>query len=86
MMKGNNFLPAALLGLLFVSSVLAGLCALLYVRANGELRSLQAQANRISNHQVLARSLANDALEYSKSNPAINPLLESIGARRPTNR
>jgi hypothetical protein len=81
MMNGKNLLPAVLVGLLCLSSITAAACALLYVRASGEIRKLQAQVTSVNNNQAAVRSLANDALEYSKRNPAIHPILEAVGAR-----
>lgn len=50
-----------------------------------DLRTLQAQANLVNYQQAVLSSLANDALEYSKKNPAIDPLLESLGIKQRSN-
>ena len=50
-----------------------------------ELRELQARANAINYRQVALQSLANDAIEYGKKNPAIDPLLESLGLKQRAN-
>jgi hypothetical protein len=53
----------------------------LYISNTRELRTLQAQAAQINNNRALINALANDAVEYSKTHPAIEPLLESVGLK-----
>lgn len=79
MSSGKNILPLVLTGLLFVSAITAAVCTMVYVRGANELRGLQAQASAIENNRNLVRALANDAVEYSKRNPAINSTLQSFG-------
>ena len=40
-------------------------------------------AARINNNRALIGSLAGEALEYSKKNPAIDPILEAAGVKPP---
>ena len=53
----------------------------LYISNTRELRSLQAQANMINNNRTVINALANDTIEYSKKNPDIDPILESVGLK-----
>jgi hypothetical protein len=46
-----------------------------------ELRRVQPQVVSAQNNQNLVNSLANDALEYSKHNPAIDPILQTVGLK-----
>ncbi|MEO5804724.1 MAG: hypothetical protein ABIR24_14460 [Verrucomicrobiota bacterium] len=81
MFSGKNLLALILTGLLFLSAALSAVCAVLYVRGSGELRGLQTQAAAIDNNRNLTRALATDAMEYSKRNPAIDPILRSVGLK-----
>ncbi len=81
MFSGKNLLPATLTVLLFVSTVACAASAIFLVRGHSELRSLQGQAAAIENNRNLVRALANDAIEYSKRNPAIDPVLQSAGLK-----
>jgi hypothetical protein len=77
----NNPMTTVLLGVLTVSALLSvGLCWR-YISNTRELRALQAQATMINNNRTLINALANDVAEYSKKNPAIDPILESVGLK-----
>ncbi len=77
----NNSLTTILLGVLTVSTLLSvGFCWR-YVASTRELRTLQTQASMINNNRTMINSLASDAVEYSKKNPAIDPILESVGLK-----
>ena len=71
-----------LVGLLFVSALVSAVYALLYFRASGELRGLQSQAVSIENNRTITRAIAAEAVEYSKRNPAIDPVLRSFGLKQ----
>lgn len=81
MFKGKNLLPSALIGLLLVSAVTAAVCTMVFIQSNRDLRRFQAQAASIQNNRLVAQAMANDCLEYSKRNPAIDPILQSIGLK-----
>lgn len=81
MFEGKNRLPAMLIGLLLVSALTAAVFTVVFIQSNRDLRSLQAQAATIQNNRLIAQSMANDCLEYSKRNPAIDPILQSIGLK-----
>jgi hypothetical protein len=44
---------------------------------------MQARLIQINNVNSFLRSLSADSLEYSKKNPAINPLLQTFGVISP---
>jgi|SRR6187402_2807393 hypothetical protein len=83
MFSEKNFLPLILIGLLFVSAIISAVCATLYVQSSVELRGLQMQAATMEQKRALTRALAQDAIEYSKRNPAIDPILQSVGLKAP---
>jgi hypothetical protein len=77
----NNPLTTILLGVLTVSALLSvGFCWR-YVSNTRELRALQTQASMINNNRTMINSLANETVEYSKKNPAVDPILESVGLK-----
>ena len=75
----NSPLTTILLGVLTLSALASVVLCWLYISNTRELRSLQGQANVINNNRALINSLAADSLEYSKTHPAIDPVLESLG-------
>ena len=70
-----------LLAALGMSAVLSVIFCALYVSSTRELRLLQGQMTFINGRINSVTALANEALEYSKRNPAIDPILESIGMK-----
>ena len=46
-----------------------------------EARLLQAKIMNFQNNQAIMNNLINDTLQYSQRNPAIDPILEAIGAK-----
>jgi hypothetical protein len=77
----NTPLTTILLGVLTLSALASVVLCWLYISNTRELRSLQAQAVQINNNRALIDALARDTVEYSKTHPAIDPLLESIGLK-----
>lgn len=55
-----------------------------YLVRTREARSIQAQMGKFQNRQVLLNSFANEVLEYSKRNPAIDPILVSLRIKADT--
>jgi len=55
--------------------------AMQYYFKTREARSLQLQMVNYQNTQTILNSLIADSLQYSKQNPAIDPILEAIGAK-----
>jgi len=80
----NDPLTTALLGALLVSALLSLVFFERFIANSRELRTVNTQAayiNNMNNNRALLNSLANDALEYSKKNKDIEPLLESFGLK-----
>ena len=77
----NNAMTRVLLGVLAISALLSvGFCWR-YISNTRELRALQVQASTINNNRTMINALANDVVEYSKRNPAVDPILESVGLK-----
>ena len=51
------------------------------INANGDYRNYSGRATAINNWQNTVKALALDCIEYSKRNPAMEPLLQSVGVR-----
>jgi len=79
----NSPLTTFLLSILALSAVLSVIFCLLYVSSTRELRSLQAQVTAINNRNGAMSALVNETMEYSKRNPAIDPILEATGFKPP---
>ena len=76
-MKNKSF-TALLVGLLFVSAVAAAVQVLRLSFATRDLRRIQPRVVEINSRLSVAQALLNDTLEYSKRNPAIDPLLQAM--------
>ena len=74
----NNSYTALLVGLLFISAVAAAVQVLRLSFAMRDLRRIQPRIMEINANLSLTQALLNDTLEYSKRNPAIDPLLQSL--------
>lgn len=80
----NDPLITALLGALLVSALLSLVFFERYIANTREVRMHNTQAayiNNMNNNRTLLNALANDAIEYSKKNKDIDPLLESFGLK-----
>ena len=77
----NSPVTTILLGLLAASAVVSFILCMLYNKSQGEFRQLQAQAIFINQRNALIQQLAMDAVEYSKKNPEIDPLLQAAGLK-----
>jgi hypothetical protein len=80
-MLRNNAFTHLLVGLVVVVVMATSFLAFSYIRSVRKLNVLQLQTALISRNRTLANSLVNDVLEYSKRNPAVDPILQSIGAK-----
>ena len=70
-----------LLAALLISALASvGFCCAYIFKAR-EVRGLQSQIAGIQNNRSFIAAVANDALEYSKKNPAIDPILEAAGIK-----
>lgn len=76
-MSKNQF-AAGLVALLFVMAALCAWFAERFAFGTRDLRRLQPQVAAINGRLNVAQSLLNDTLEYSKRNPTIDPLLQSL--------
>lgn len=70
-----------MVGLLFISAIAAAVQVLRLSFATRDLRRLQPRIIEINAHLNVAQALLNDTLEYSKRNPAIDPLLQSMNLK-----
>jgi hypothetical protein len=61
--------------------VVAILCAQYYFKTR-ELRNLQGTATYYQQREMLVKQLVAECLAYSEKNPAIDPILVSIGAKQ----
>lgn len=71
-----------MVGLSALASVLLCLQEISYTR---EFRSLQRQTLLINNRRQVMNALATDLVQYGRQNPAILPLLQSVGVKIRTN-
>jgi hypothetical protein len=77
----NNSLTTVLLGVLTLSAVASVVWCWLYISSTRQLRVLRAQANAITYNNARINALVNDTMEYSKTHPAIDPILEAVGLK-----
>lgn len=66
--------------LLVSASATAGLCYW-HMQSVRQLQMAQEHVARINRNKALVQSLAGEALEYSKRNPALTPVLQKFGVR-----
>jgi hypothetical protein len=82
----NNTLGTLLVGVLFASALLTSWASVRYFFSLREAQRLQAQTIAINNNRNATQALANEAIEYSKRNPAIDPILQQFEIKpKPTN-
>lgn len=80
-MKSNS-LPAILLGVLAISALASLVLTTMYASSTREFRQLQGQVAMMQNNRMIASQLVTDLLEYSKRNPAVDPVLEATGLKK----
>jgi len=80
MTKGNS-LAAMLVGVLTLVALVNLWCACTYNLDYLSWRRLQAKVTTYTNNRTLMQMLANELVEYSRRNPAIDPLLQSAGLK-----
>ncbi len=71
-----------LIVVLLLTAIAAAVLSFQYVRLVGEMRRLQGQVDNLNRTKQVIQSLAGDALEYSKSHPAIDPILQQFGVKQ----
>ena len=79
----NNLATAILLGILAISAIASLVLCYQFIVNMREIRGLQNYVARINVRKTGINALVTDAVKYSETNPAINPILESVGAKTP---
>jgi hypothetical protein len=83
---GKMLAELVLVGILFACALFTAWISVRYFFSVREAQGLQAQAIFINNTRNAVQGLANDAVEYSKRNSAIDPILQQFDIKlRPTN-
>ncbi len=77
----HNPLGAFLTGLFVLGALAVTVLTVTYVQATRNLLAMQWQAAIINKQRTLASALANDLVEYSRRNPMIDPILQSVGLK-----
>jgi hypothetical protein len=77
----NSPLTTILMAALLISAVASAVMCMMYVSSTREIHSLEAEAAFINNNRAVVNALLNDTIEYSKRNPAMVPILESVGVK-----
>src|SRR5262245_2684945 len=77
----KNQIIGGLIGVLFVLAAVNAAFARRYASAMNNLRQMQVQVNAQNARVNLLQSLVNDTMEYSRRNPAIDPVLQSLGLK-----
>jgi hypothetical protein len=78
----TNTINSVLTGVLAVSLVLSMVFAFQFLNLNRNVRLLSGQVNSINVYRSGVQQLLNDCLQYSERNPALTPLLETIGVKQ----
>ncbi len=77
----NSPLTTVLLVLATLSALTSVIFCFLYIGNARQLRGMQPQVINIQNTRAFVASLASEAVEYSKKNQAIDPILEAAGLK-----
>ncbi len=78
----NRIWPAAMLAVLTLCVLCTGAFLVRYFFALKQLHGLQQRVNAASRNVRLAQELARECVEYSKRNPAIDPILQRFDLKR----
>ncbi|HEY2951947.1 MAG TPA: hypothetical protein VGK40_05150 [Verrucomicrobiae bacterium] len=78
----NRIWPAAMLAVMSLCVLCTFGFLVRYCFALKELRGLQQRFNASTRNVRLAQELARECVEYSKRNPAIDPVLQSFDLKR----
>lgn len=78
----DHFFPSLLLGAVLIGALATAGLAVYYVRNVKKLQRLQIQAAVINQNRAIMRDLTTEAMEYSKRNPAMERVLDSVGIRQ----
>src|SRR5262245_58103283 len=74
----SNPLAVALVTALFLSALASSWFSIWWYQGASEWQSLEYQFQSISQISAAMQSLANDAVDYGRRNPAIDPLLNQF--------
>lgn len=77
----NQLWTGLLVALLILGSLASATLSVVYVRSTRKLQDLQLKANVITQYKNVMQMLANEAMEYSRRDPSMEPILNSIGIR-----
>jgi hypothetical protein len=77
----NNLFTTVLTWLLATSVILSIVFCLQYIYRTREMRTIQGEVNMYQQRHAFLNVLINDVAEYSKRDPGIDPILESVGVR-----
>jgi hypothetical protein len=80
----NNQTTSLLVGMLFLLTVFTGWLTIKYNSSVRQLQQVQTKANNVAVLRNALQSLAAETIEYSKKNPAIEPLLQSLASHAAT--
>lgn len=81
--RGMNREPMTMLlatAVLVSVTITAGLCYW-YLQCTRQLQIAQMEVARANNNRAAMQSLASESMEYAKHNPALVPVLQSLGLR-----
>jgi hypothetical protein len=78
----NSPLITVLLAAVTASALASLVLCYMCISSTRELRALQNDAMQFQTKWNVVQRLTADAVEYSKTNPAINPILESAGLKQ----
>jgi hypothetical protein len=80
-----NTLQSVLVGALLLSSAVTAWLSVRHFFALRQLQTLQTTVSTVNRNRALVASLAKEAVEYGKRNPAIDPILTQFELKNPTN-
>jgi len=80
-MMRKDWFASVLVAVLFIGAAAAVVASFQVGFSTRPLRRLQPQAVAFQARLNIAQALLNDTLEYSKRNPAIDPLLQSLNLK-----
>lgn len=66
---------------LFLNAVVAPILSYRFIQITREQNRLKMQYNAVNGKTQLLQQLLSEALEYSRKDPTIDPLLEKIGVK-----
>ena len=79
----NDPTVGRLIGVLSLSALASVILCVLYIQSSRQVRPLQNQVTGITNERMRIGLFVNDLVDYSRTHPAIDPLLESAGIKPP---